>query len=137
VQFGVEGFAAELKGINNFIKTKLNRVVYRTMMLRAFNKRVGSYRRLLNQREHNFLDFLLSETEPTDPFSDSPSRRLRFSELREAPYVKAAYKDVSLRTFYRELNRLGTLEFISIVRDETPGVKDWILEMNLEAIGKY
>lgn len=29
VAFGVEGFAAELKGINNFIKTKLNRLVYR------------------------------------------------------------------------------------------------------------
>jgi Fic family protein len=137
VHFGIEGFATELKGINNFIKTKLNRVVYRTMLVRAFNKRIGSYRRLLNQREHNLLDFLLAGTEPTDPFSDSPSRRLKFSELREAQYVKAAYKDVSTRTFYRELNRLGALGFISITRDEAVGVKDWILELDFEAIGKY
>ena len=59
IHFGIEGFAAELKGINNFIKTKLNRVVYRTMLLRAFNKRIASYRRLVNEREHNLLTFLL------------------------------------------------------------------------------
>lgn len=137
VHLGIEGFAAELRGINNFIKTKLNRVVYRAMLLRAFNKRIGSYRRLLNQREYKLLDFLLGATEPTDPFSDSPSRRLKFSELREAEYVKAAYKDVSPRTFYRELNRLGEWGFIRITRDEAVGVRDWILELDFEAIGKY
>ena len=41
VAFGVEGFAAELKGINNFIKTKLNRVVYRATLARAFNQRAA------------------------------------------------------------------------------------------------
>jgi Fic family protein len=137
VHFGIEGFATELKGINNFIKTKLNRVVYRTMLVRAFNKRIASYRRLLNQREYNLLDFLLTETEPTDPFSDSPSRRLKFSELREAQYVKGAYKNVTTRTFHRELNRLGDLGFISITRDEMATVKNWILELDFEAIGKY
>ncbi len=137
VHFGIEGFAAELKGINNFIKTKLNRIVYRTMLVRAFNKRIASYRRLLNQREYNLLDFLLTETEPTDPFSDSSSRRLKFSELREAQYVKGAYKNVTIRTFYRELTRLGALGFISFTRDETATAKDWILELDFEAIGKY
>jgi Fic family protein len=39
VHFGVEGFMSELKGINNFIKAKLNRVVYRAMLVRAFNTR--------------------------------------------------------------------------------------------------
>ena len=135
IHFGIEGFAAELKGINNFIKTKLNRVVYRTMLLRAFNKRIASYRRLVNEREHNLLTFLLEETEPTDPFSDNPSRQLKFSELYKAPYVKGAYKHVTTRTFYRELNRLGELGFITIKRDEP--AKDWILELNFEAIGKY
>lgn len=135
IHFGIEGFATELKGINNFIKTKLNRVVYRTMLVRAFNKRVRSYRRLINQREHNLLDFLLVATEPIDPFSENPSREVKFSELREAPYVKGAYRNVTLRTFYRELNRLGDLGFINIRRDES--AKDWILELNFEAIGKY
>ena len=135
VNFGIEGFATELKGINNFIKTKLNRVVYRTMLVRAFNKRVASYRKLLNQREYNLLDFLLTETEPVDPFSENPSRHLKFSDLREAPYVKSAYKNLTNRTFNRELNRLGELGFISIRRDETG--RDWILELNFEAIGKY
>lgn len=135
IYFGIEGFATELKGINNFIKTKLNRVVYRTMLVRAFNKRVRSYRRLINQREHNLLDFLLVATEPIDPFSENPSREVKFSELREAPYVKGAYRNVTLRTFYRELNRLGDLGFINIRRDES--AKDWILELNFEAIGKY
>ncbi len=63
------------------------------MLVRAFNKRIASYRRLLIQREYSLLDFLLTATEPTDPFSDSPSRRLKFFELREAQYVKAAYKN--------------------------------------------
>jgi len=135
VQFGIEGFAAELKGINNFIKTKLNRVVYRQMLVQSVSKRVASYRRLLNQREYSLLDFLLTETEPSDPFSDSPSRKLRFSELREAPYVKGAYKNVTKRTFYRELDRLGTLGFIRIQRDAP--ARDWVLELDLEAIGKY
>jgi len=135
VHFGISGFALELKGINNFIKTKLNRVVYRTMLVRAFNKRIASYRRLLNQREHNLLDFLLAQTEPIDPFSDNPSRQLKFSELREAQYVKGAYENVTARTFYRELNRLGELGFITIKKDETG--RDWTLEIDFRAIGKY
>ena len=47
----VEGFAAELKGINNFIKTKLNRVVYRTMLVRAYNKRVASCSALISSEK--------------------------------------------------------------------------------------
>jgi Fic family protein len=135
VHFGVEGFMAELKGINNFIKAKLNRVVYRAMLVRAFNTRVASYRRLLNQREYNLLDFLLAATEPIDPFSENPSRQLKFSDLRNAQYVRSAYSDVTDRTFIRELDRLGSLGFISITRSEAS--KDSVLELNFEAIGRY
>lgn len=135
VHFGIEGFATELKGINNFIKTKLNRVVYRAMLVRAFNTRIASYRRLLNQREYNLLDFLLTETEPVDPFSENPSRQLKISELLKARYIKSAYADVTDRTFNRELERLGTLGFISVRRDEA--AKDSVLELDFEAIGKY
>jgi hypothetical protein len=105
------------------------------MLTRAFNKRIASYRRLVNQREYHLLHFLLTETEPRDPFSDNPSRQLKFSELREASYVKVAYQGVTDRTFYRELNRLGEMKFINIRRDDSK--KDWILELNFEAIGKY
>jgi Fic family protein len=135
IRFGLEGFAAELKGINNFIKTKLNRIVYRNMMFRAFNLKVGDRRRILNNREHNLLDFLLQTTEPTDPFSDNPSRRVRFSELREERYIQSAYRDFTSRTFYRELTRLAQLGFIVFQKDDE--TKDLIVEVDFGAIGKY
>lgn len=136
VLFGLKGFASELKGINNFIKTKLNRVVYRTVLVRAFNKRTGDRRRLLNQREYNLLDFLLNEMEPEDPFSENPSRKIKFSELQKAPYIKSAYKNVTVRTFYRELLRLRDLGFVSFSGDgQTP--VSLIVELDFGAIGKY
>jgi Fic family protein len=135
IQFGIEGFAKELKGINNFIKAKLNRVVYRTVIVRAFSQRVASRRRVLNQREYNLLDFLLLETEPRDPFSESPSRRIQLSELSDVAYIRSAYRDVTQRTFYRELLRLGELGFIRFNRDES--VSDWVVELDFGAIGKY
>jgi Fic family protein len=135
ILFGLNGFALELKGINNFIKTKLNRVVYRTTLVRAFNKRTGARRRLLNQREYNLLDFLLTATEPTDPFSAEPSRRITLSELRASPYVQSAYKSVTRRTFFRELTRLGEIAFITFNQDEAS--KDWFIELDFGAIGRY
>ncbi|MGO9479625.1 MAG: Fic family protein [Limisphaerales bacterium] len=135
VMFGLEAFAKELQGINNFIKTKLNRLVYRTVLVRAFNKHVGSRRRLLNQREYNLLEFLLTATEPTDPFSKNPSRQIKFSELQKDKYVEASYRNVTRRTFSRELIRLGETGFISFTRDEA--AKDWIVELDFDAIGKY
>ena len=135
IRFGVAGFASELKDINNFIKAKINRLVYRTMIGRAFNKKTGARRRLLNQRESSLLDFLLSETEPVDPFSDTPSRRISLSELLEANYVQSAYRNVTRRTFHRELMRLGELGFIEFTRDES--VQDWVVELAFGAISKY
>ena len=135
IRFGVAGFASELKGINNFIKTRINRLVYRTMLVRAFNKRTGVRRRLLNQREYNLLSFLLDETEPVDPFSDEPSRKLTLSELLEARFVKTAYQNVTRRTFQRELVRLGDLGFIRFTKQES--VEDSVVELDLSAISKY
>lgn len=135
IRFGVAGFASELKDINNFIKTKINRLVYRTMIGRTFNKRVGARRRLLNQREYSLLDFLLSETEPVDPFSDTSSRRISLSELLETNYVQSAYRNVTRRTFHRELMRLGELGFIEFTRDES--FQDWVVELDFGAISKY
>lgn len=136
ISFAVKGFVSELAGINNFIKTKLNRVVYRQMLVSNYNRHVGVRRRLLNAREYTLLLFLLNETEPLDPFSESPSRKIGFSELREFPYVKEIYKDVTSRTFYRELLRLGSLGFIKF-----SGVKQTerslIVELDFEAIAKY
>ena len=132
--FGLAGFAAELKGINNFIKTKLNRVVYRDTLVRALGQREGARRRVLNQREYGLLDFLLRETEPVDPFADEPSRRIALSELIRAPYVAATYRNVTPRTFQRELIRLankGFIRFTAGERDE-PAV-----ELDFGAIGRY
>ena len=72
VAFGVRGFAAELKGINNFIKTKLNRLVYRDALQRAFNTRISKRRYTISQRENGLLEFLLQQTEPMDPFATNP-----------------------------------------------------------------
>jgi len=135
VLFGLNGFALELKGINNFIKTKLNRVVYRTTLVRAFNKRTGARRRLLNQREYSLLEFLLTTTEPIDPFSAEPSRRITLTELNASPYVQGAYRRVTGRTFIRELTRLGQTGFISFHHDEA--LKDWIIELDFSAIGRF
>ena len=135
IRFGVAGFASELKGINNFVKARINRLVYRTMIIRAFSKRMGPRRRLLNQREYNLLDFLLSETEPVDPFSDASSRKISLLELLEANYVQSAYRDVTRRTFHRELMRLGELGFIEFTIDES--VQDWVVELDFGAISKY
>jgi Fic family protein len=136
ISFGVKGFAAELAGINNFIKTKINRVVYRQMLVTNYNRLIGARRRLLNNREYNLLQFLLDETEPLDPFSESPSRVITFSQLRESPYVKATYKDVTPRTFYRELLRLEEFGFIKFSNGaQTP--KSLKVELDFEAISKY
>ena len=134
VSFGVRGFAAELKGINNFIKTKLNRLVYRDTLVRAFNQHVGPRRRILNQREYRLLDFLLRETEPTDPFSDEPSLSIRFDELLAEPYVESAYRNVTQRTFRRELVRLHEMGFIKVTRDADEDVR---IEVDFGAIGRY
>lgn len=134
VSFGLEGFAAELGGINNFIKTRLNRMVYRSAMVKALGQRVGQRRRVLNTREYQLLNFLLDETEPEDPFSEQPSKQVPFSALVDSPYVRSAYRNVTPRTFRRELMRLAELRFIRFSFDagEEP-----IVELDLAAIGRY
>lgn len=134
VLFGVIGVAIELKGINNFIKTKLNRVVYRTTLVNAFNKRIGKRRRVINQREWSLLESLLTATEPTDPFSEVPSRKIKLPELKESPYVRVAYRGVTQRTFFRELVRLEETGFIKFERDESGG---WTVGLDFGAIGRY
>ena len=135
VDFALRGFAAELGGINNFIKTKLNRLVYRDTMLKAFNQRVSKRRRVLNDREYRLLTFLLSETEPEDPFSEKPSKQISFADLIASPYVRSAYRSVTPRTFRRELIRLADLGFIFFSSPQTADQP--IIELNFEAIGRY
>ena len=133
VAFGVRGFAAELKGINNFIKAKLNRTVYRTTLVRALNQRAGVRRRVLNRREYSLLEYLVRETEPTDPFADEPSRKIKFSELVQASYVLGVYRNVTTRTFQRELIRLASNGFIKFEAHE----REPVVEIDFGAIGKY
>ena len=134
ITFGLQGFMEELKGINNFIKTKLNRIVYRQMLVQARNKKISERRYLINDREYGLLDFLISETEPVDPFSEQPSKSLSVVELFESPYIREAYKDVSTRTFFRELVRLEGFGFIKLIDAKPNG---WIMELDFDAIGKY
>ena len=107
VQFGVEGFALELAGINNFIKTKINRVMYRQMLVANRDKRVSPRRRMLNEREYGLLIYLLDSTEPVDPFAEEPSRKINLVELLDSTYSRIAYDKVTSRTVVRELFRLG------------------------------
>ncbi|MBI1745233.1 MAG: Fic family protein [Acidobacteria bacterium] len=135
IRFGIIGFATELVGINNFIKNKINRVVYRTMLVRAYNKKIGERRRLLNQREYDLLDFLLAETEPIDPFSESSSREVKTVELLKNKYIQAAYKGRKPRTFFRELTRLARHGFIKFRKDGP--TEQGIIELDFGAIAKY
>ena len=133
VAFGVKGFAAELTGINNFIKARLNRVIYRQTLDRAHGQRVGARRRAINQREYGLLDFLLRETEPSDPFSDESSKRVTLHELLQEPYVRDIYRSVTRRTLSRELTRLADAGFIKF--EQQGG--DWFVSIDFGAIGKY
>lgn len=135
VNFALEGFAAELGGINNFIKAKLTRLVYRDTMLKAYNRRVGQRRRMLNDREYNLLTFLLDETEPEDPFAEHPSKQVPFADLLASPYVRSAYRSVTPRTFRRELTRLADLGFIVFTAPER--LDQASIELDFSAIAKY
>ena len=135
VNFALEGFAAELGGINNFIKTKLNRLVYRDTMLKAYNRKVGQRRRMLNEREYNLLTFLLDETEPEDPFAADSSKQVSFTALLASPYVRSAYRSLTPRTFRRELTRLADLGFIVFTASE--GVDEASIGLDFSAIAKY
>ena len=108
--------------------------MYRQMLLSNFNKRVSERRRMLNQREYQLLLWLLDETEPVDPFSESPSRRIDLDELLDLGYVKGAYGNVTRRTFTRELVRLATLGFIKL-NVEQP--REPSIEIDFGAIGRY
>ena len=135
VNFGLEGFAAELGGINNFIKTKLNRMVYRSAMVKAREQRVGKSRRVLNEREYRLLEFLLDETEPEDPFSEKPSKQVPFSALVDSPYVRSAYRNVTRRTFFRELIRMEKLQFILFRALHDKAAES--IELDFQASGQY
>ena len=135
VNFALAGFAAELGGINNFIKTRLNRLLYRDTMFRAYNRKAGKRRRVLNAREYNLLAFLLDETEPEDPFAEKPSKRISLADLMASPYVRSSYRSVTPRTFRRELIRLADLGFILFsFPDEAD---EPIIDLDLSAIGRH
>ena len=89
----------------------------------------------MNVREYQLLDFLLNATEPLDPFSENPSRKITLSELDEYPLIKSIYRNVTLRTFHRELARLAEIGMIKFGRDEHS--KTQIIELDFDAISKY
>jgi hypothetical protein len=105
------------------------------MLVRNYNTRTGVRRRLLNVREYQLLDFLLNATEQLDPFSASPSRKITLSELEEYPLIKSIYRNVTPRTFHRDLTRLAEIGMIKFQRDEPS--KTQIIELDFDAISKY
>ena len=121
-------------GINNFVKAKLNRVMYRQMLVASHNSKVSPRRRLLSNREVQLLQFLLDETEPEDPFSESPSRRVSFDEALGSAFMTAAYREVTDRTVIREFLRLDDLGFIKL--DVQKRGEYWV-EIDFDAISKY
>lgn len=135
VSFGVQGFRDELKGINNFVKAKLNRALYRDALNRARRKRIGPRRHALNDREYDLLTYLVETTEPSDPFAEEPSRRVKFVELLSDSRVQAVYRKVKERTFRRELVRLLREGFLST--EAVGSFEEWVVEVDFDAIGKY
>ena len=133
VEFGLKGFGLELKGINTFIKARLNRLMYKDTLLGALVRREGQRRRVISQREYSLLSFLLEETEPAAPFSDEPSRSVTFEDLLNSAYIRALYQRVKPRAFRRELLRLFEKNFISLEQ------RNGTLEVTLDfsAIGRY
>jgi len=103
------------------------------MLVRNYNKRTGVRRRLLNLREYQLLDFLLTATEPLDPFSENPSRKIDLSELQEYPLIQSIYGGVTTRTFHRELSRLTDIGMIKFQREAL----SQIVELDFDAISKY
>ena len=134
IQFGVRGFAEELTGINNFVKNKLNRLVYKQMIEQCRRTYLSPRRRVLNEREFNLLTYLLTETEPTDPFSESGTRQIRFRDLLGSQYYRTAYSGRSQRTFARELSRLREQGFIKLPLDTNSSET---IELDFNAIAKY
>ena len=123
-----------MRGINNFVKAKLNRVMYRQMLVVSHNSKVSPRRRLLNDREVQLLQFLLDETEPEDPFAESPSRRVSFDDMLDSAFMVAAYNRVTGRTVVREFSRLRELGFIKF---DTEKRGEFWVEIDFAAIGKY
>lgn len=114
----------------------MNRLVYKDMLSQACSKRVGQRRRVINQREYTLLIFLITQTEPIDPFSDDPSRTLGITDVFESMYIQEVYKNVTKRTFVRELLRLSKLEFIKYRESRDDG-GEVVIELDFRAIEKY
>ncbi len=134
IQFGVRGFAEELTGINNFVKNKLNRLVYKQMIEQCRRTYLSPRRRILNDREFNLLNYLLTETEPTDPFSESGTQQVKLLDLIQSHYYRGTYSGRSQRTFARELSRLREEGFIKLPFDSNSSET---IELDFDAIAKY
>ena len=83
----------------------------------------------------SFSIFSSARPNPKTPFAEKPSRQILFSELVESPYVRAAYRTVTRRTFRRELARLADIGFIVFRLPE--GSDQPIVEIDFGAIGRY
>lgn len=133
LRFGVRGFAEELERVNAYVLTRTHRLQYRDLIRRAQNHRVGSRRRLLNEREALLLHRILDETKPADPFSTESARELTWEEIFKLAIP--LYRGRTARTSVREIIRLEKLGFLKATY--AGAVKSWRFEVNFAAIAKY
>lgn len=107
--------------------------MYRDLIRRAYRQRIGTRRRLLNDRESNVLHYLLDRTIPPSPFTNEPEPSVLFNDLYRSSFFRANYGDVTRRTVLRELNRLSELGFL---RFRTEG-EQMLVELDFDAITRH
>lgn len=130
--FGLLGFCEELERINAYVRKRMHRLLYRELIRRCTERKVGQKRHLLNQREANLLHKLLDMSTPGDPFSAEPAQEVKLADL--ARESLAFYRGRSPRTLVRELVRLEELSFLAL--DNQEGGERRVL-INFQAIARY
>ena len=133
LQFGICGFREELERINAYVRNRTHRLQYRDLIRRCTEQRVGTRRRLLNDREAHLLHGILDISEPADPFSDQPAKEAAGDDLRKL--YQGLYRGKTDRTFSRELVRLEELGFITLSLDGP--ISDWRVSIRFDAIERY
>ena len=133
-RFGLEKFVAELDRITSYIQRRIERLMYRDLIRRCYDRRVGPRRRLLNHREQALLHYLLDETPPASPFTSDPDPSVTIRDLARSAFFNLNYGGVTARTVNREINRLAEFGFVKYQRLSP---HDLVIELDFSAITKY
>lgn len=132
--FGLRGFVGELERISSYLRRRTERLMYRELIRRCHEIRVGKRRRLLNDREASLLHHLLDSTPPPSPFTDEPEQSVTTNDLLNSQFFRLNYGNVTWRTVNREFDRLAKLGFVQY---RTIDPDDSRIELDFTAISKY